>query len=71
VTVNEKTRARDQLDLIHKITTTLAEGSGRAWLFGGWGLDTRIGRVTRDTTQTAQSQPRFINEPEMKRPTRK
>jgi hypothetical protein len=27
--------------------------------------------VTRDTTQTAQSQPRFINEPEMKRPTRK
>jgi lincosamide nucleotidyltransferase A/C/D/E len=46
VTVNEKTR--DQLDLIHMITTTLAEGSGRAWLFGGWGLDARIGRVTRD-----------------------
>jgi lincosamide nucleotidyltransferase A/C/D/E len=46
VTVNEKTR--DQLDRIHKITTTLADGSGRAWLFGGWGLDARIGRVTRD-----------------------
>lgn len=44
--MNEKTR--DQLDLIHKITTTLADGSGRAWLFGGWGLDARIGRVTRD-----------------------
>lgn len=46
--MNEKPRARDQLDLIRKITTTLAEGSGRAWLFGGWGLDARIGRVTRD-----------------------
>ena len=46
--MNEKTRARDQLDLIHKITATLAEGSGRGWLFGGWGLDARIGRVTRD-----------------------
>jgi hypothetical protein len=46
VTVNEKTR--DQLGLIRKITTTLADGSGRGWLFGGWGLDARIGRVTRD-----------------------
>src|SRR4030088_2599714 len=43
VTENKKTRARDQLDLIHKITATLAEGSRRGWLFGGWGLDARIG----------------------------
>lgn len=41
-------RARDQLKLIGKITRALAEGAGRAWLFGGWGLDARIGRVTRD-----------------------
>jgi Aminoglycoside-2''-adenylyltransferase len=44
--MNEKTR--DQLDLIHKITATLVDGAGRAWLFGGWGLDARIGHVTRD-----------------------
>lgn len=44
--MNETTR--DQLDLIQRVTTTLAEGSARAWLFGGWGLDARIGRATRD-----------------------
>lgn len=44
--MNEKTRA--QLDLIHKVTRTLDEGARRAWLFGGWALDARIGRVTRD-----------------------
>lgn len=44
--VNEKTR--DQLDRIRRITTGLAEGAHRAWLFGGWGLDARLGRVTRD-----------------------
>jgi hypothetical protein len=44
--VNEETR--DQLDRIRTITTTLAEGAQRAWLFGGWGLEARIGRVTRD-----------------------
>lgn len=44
--MHEKTR--DQLKLIHVITSTLTEGAGRAWLFGGWGLDARIGRVTRD-----------------------
>jgi hypothetical protein len=44
--VNEKTRA--QFELIRTITTTLASDAARAWLFGGWGLDARIGRVTRD-----------------------
>ena len=44
--MNQQTR--DQLDRIRWITTTLAEGAHRAWLFGGWGLDARIGRVTRD-----------------------
>jgi hypothetical protein len=43
---HEKTR--DQLDRIGRITTELTEGGHRAWLFGGWGLDARIGRVTRD-----------------------
>jgi hypothetical protein len=46
VAVNEKTR--DQLDRIRTITTVLAEGAQRAWLFGGWGLDARMGRVIRD-----------------------
>lgn len=44
--MNEPTR--DQLELIHKITSLLVEESRRAWLFGGWGIDARIGRVTRD-----------------------
>lgn len=46
MTVHETTR--DQLELIRAITTTLTGGAQRAWLFGGWGLDARIGRVTRD-----------------------
>ncbi len=37
-----------QLALIRALTTTLTQGKQRAWLFGGWGLDARIGRVTRD-----------------------
>lgn len=45
-TPNQQTR--DQLTLISKITTTLAQDGLRAWLFGGWGLDARIGRITRD-----------------------
>lgn len=44
--MNEQTR--DQLGLIRAITATLTQGKQRAWLFGGWGLDARIGRVTRD-----------------------
>lgn len=46
LTVNDKTR--DQLELIRLITAILTQGSQRAWLFGGWGLDARIGHVTRD-----------------------
>jgi Aminoglycoside-2''-adenylyltransferase len=37
-----------QLRVIHKVTAvTQAEGFS-AWLFGGWGLDARIGRITRE-----------------------
>lgn len=42
------TRTSRQLELIRAFTTTLAQGKQRAWLFGGWGLDARIGHVTRD-----------------------
>jgi len=35
--VNET--AQHQLELIRRITTTLSTGAGRAWLFGGWGVD--------------------------------
>ncbi|WNV87018.1 nucleotidyltransferase domain-containing protein [Umezawaea sp. Da 62-37] len=44
--MNDGTRA--QFELIREFTTALARGGQRAWLFGGWGLDARIGRVTRD-----------------------
>ncbi|WP_152361161.1 nucleotidyltransferase domain-containing protein [Microlunatus speluncae] len=41
-------QTRDQLELIARITTVLGREARRAWLFGGWGLDARIGRITRD-----------------------
>jgi len=41
-------QTRDQLELIVKISTALGREARRAWLFGGWGLDARIGRITRD-----------------------
>jgi hypothetical protein len=41
-------RTEGQLRLIRKvIAVTQAEGIS-AWLFGGWGLDARIGRITRE-----------------------
>jgi hypothetical protein len=44
--VDETTNGR-QLRLIRKvIAVTQTEGIS-AWLFGGWGLDARIGRITR------------------------
>jgi hypothetical protein len=39
--------ARCQIDLIGKITAATTTAGVRAWLFGGCGLDARIGRVTR------------------------
>jgi hypothetical protein len=46
-TVGETTNGR-QLRLIRKVVAvTQAEGIP-AWLFGGWGLDARIGRITRE-----------------------
>jgi aminoglycoside-2''-adenylyltransferase len=44
--VNERTAA--QLRLIKTVTNVLREVDISAWLFGGWGLDARIGRITRD-----------------------
>jgi hypothetical protein len=45
-TMDETTNGR-QLRVIRKvIAITQAEGIS-AWLFGGWGLDARIGRITR------------------------
>ncbi len=38
---------RAQLDLIHRVLDVLATAEVPAWLFGGWGLDARIGRITR------------------------
>ena len=38
----------DQLRVIHEVLRTLDGAQIRAWLFGGWGLDARLGRITRD-----------------------
>ena len=34
--------------MIQAVTGVLADAGVAAWLFGGWGLDARIGRVTRE-----------------------
>ncbi|MEX0665511.1 MAG: hypothetical protein WD598_12190 [Acidimicrobiia bacterium] len=39
---------RAQLELIRLVIETLHAAEIRAWLFGGWGLDARIGRITRE-----------------------
>lgn len=36
-----------QLRIIHRVRAVLSAASVPAWLFGGWGLDARIGRITR------------------------
>jgi hypothetical protein len=46
VTVNERTAA--QLRVIRTVIDLLSAVDISAWLFGGWGLDARIGRITRD-----------------------
>src|SRR5580693_10271797 len=37
-----------QLRVIRKVISVTAAAGIPAWLFGGWGLDARIGRVTRE-----------------------
>jgi hypothetical protein len=44
--VNE--RATEQLRVIKAVVNVLGAAGISAWLFGGWGLDARIGRVTRE-----------------------
>ena len=44
--MNERTGA--QLRVIKAVTDALRAVDIRAWLFGGWGLDARIGRITRE-----------------------
>jgi lincosamide nucleotidyltransferase A/C/D/E len=36
-----------QLRVIHRVVDVLSAVNVPAWLFGGWGLDARIGRITR------------------------
>ena len=40
--------ARAQLQVIRAVTETLGAAGIPAWLFGGWGLDARIGHITRE-----------------------
>lgn len=44
--MNEQTAA--QLRIIKAVVSTLGAAGIPAWLFGGWGLDARIGRITRE-----------------------
>ena len=46
VTVDESTEG--QLLVIRKVIAAMQAGDISAWLFGGWGLDARIGRITRE-----------------------
>jgi Aminoglycoside-2''-adenylyltransferase len=44
--MDEKTKG--QLRVIHKVIAAMQTADISAWLFGGWGLDARIGRITRE-----------------------
>ena len=41
-------RADAQLRVIRAVANSLGTAGIPAWLFGGWGLDARIGRITRE-----------------------
>ncbi len=41
-------RANAQLHVIKAVVNALEAAGISAWLFGGWGLDARIGRITRE-----------------------
>jgi Aminoglycoside-2''-adenylyltransferase len=41
-------RAAAQLHVIKAVVNALETAGISAWLFGGWGLDARIGRITRE-----------------------
>jgi hypothetical protein len=44
----EDQSAERQLRLIRKVVAVTQAADVPAWLFGGWGLDARIGRITRE-----------------------
>jgi hypothetical protein len=41
-------RAEGQLHVIRKVIAVTGAAGIPAWLFGGWGLDARMGRITRE-----------------------
>jgi hypothetical protein len=41
-------RTEGQLSVIRKVIAVTQAADISAWLFGGWGLDARIGRITRE-----------------------
>ena len=43
--MHETTRA--QIRVVREVVSVLRDADVAAWLFGGWGLDARIGRITR------------------------
>jgi hypothetical protein len=41
-------RTEGQLRVIRKVISVMEAAGISAWLFGGWGLDARVGRITRE-----------------------
>ncbi|MEV7806909.1 hypothetical protein AB0O28_28555 [Microbispora sp. NPDC088329] len=41
-------KAEGQLRVIRRVVAVMQAADIPAWLFGGWGLDARIGRITRE-----------------------
>lgn len=41
-------RTAQQLHVIYRVVDALSAADVSVWLFGGWGLDARVGRITRD-----------------------
>src|SRR4051794_14103637 len=41
-------RTADQLRVIRDVVAVTQQAGIPVWLFGGWGLDARIGRITRE-----------------------
>jgi len=46
--VSNSEKTQGQLDVIRAVVDVLRSAGISAWLFGGWGLDARVGRITRD-----------------------
>ena len=56
-------RADGQLRVIKAVVNTLRAAGISAWLFGGWGLDARIGRITREHGELRTLGDKYVPRP--------